>query len=349
MKILVVSGYPAWNKVSKGLMPSHHLYGVHELVDHYEDVKGSIRGILKKGVLGGGYVDFYLWNSDKKKILHQVHELQVKSKEYDVIYDQLNRCSIYLGLLKKIGFLKCKLITILHHPPYDMQLHISDSDAYIFFNEDYKNLAEYSNQNKRYKYYINKWRPDVNWYNKILNEENNSAKGNTFYIDTGKSKRDRTALIEAAKRTRIRVDYAGDINSKDGYARSYAVNLKDDIGMIKRISKYNAEIIPVLKNQHNIIGPLGITSFLDCIALTIPVIASDNVCFAKEIIKYGLGLLYKTDNSDDLAAAMVRLKTDTLMYDNCRKNMKLFQNKTIDDYSKVFVNILLNVENKCNF
>ena len=35
MRILFVSNYNAWDKVGKGVMPSHHLFGVDEMIDHY--------------------------------------------------------------------------------------------------------------------------------------------------------------------------------------------------------------------------------------------------------------------------------------------------------------------------
>ena len=342
MKMLVVSGYPAWNKVSKGLMPSFHLFGVHELIDHYETIEGSIRGIFKDDVLGGGYVDFYLWNSGKKNIILQVCELKRKSKEYDIIFDQLNRCSIFLGVLKKVGLLKCKLLTVLHHPPYNVQLNVADSDAYIFFNEDFKALAEKAKPSKRNRYYVNEWHPDMKWYNKIM-EEVTDKPGDVFFIDTGKSKRDRTVLLEAAKRSQIRVDYAGESNGNEGLARPYAVDLKDDIGMIKRIMKYKAEVIPVWENPKNKIGPLGITSFMDCVALGIPVVASDNVCFAKDIKDNGLGLLYKTGDADSLATAMKRLSEDVDFYNSCREKLHSYANKTVEEYSNILVEVISHI------
>lgn len=50
MRILFVSNYAPWGKVSRGEMPSQHLFGIHELVDHYEINGDEVRGILKGGV-----------------------------------------------------------------------------------------------------------------------------------------------------------------------------------------------------------------------------------------------------------------------------------------------------------
>ena len=339
MKILCVSGYAAWNKVSKGQMPSHHLFGIHEMIDHYvNNENGEIRGIL----YDEGYVDFFIWKSGKKNIIKQVWKLLKLSREYDLIYDQLNRCSIYLGCLKKIGMLNCSLLTIMHHPPYDIQLKIADSDGYIFFDDDYKLLAEKACSKKKNKYYVNKWFPDVSWYEKIEQDENNEEE--VFFIDNGKSRRDRQILIEAAEKSKIRVDYAGDKNDNEGYARAYCVDLKDDIAMAKRLKKYKAIIVPVLKNEKNKIGPLGITSFLDCIALRIPVIASDNVCFAKDIKKYNLGKTYKTGDASSLLAVMQEMFSNSEEYGNLKKSMEEYgKERNISKYSKELEKIITKI------
>ena len=344
MKILCVSGYPAWDKVSQGKMPSHHLFGIHEMVDRYEEREDKpLRGILSSDAFSdGGYVDFYFWTPGKNNILKHVKKLLKMSKDYDVIFDQLNRCSIYLGLFKKIGMLKCKLLTIMHHPPYDLQLKISDSDGYIFFNEDYKELAERTCAKKKNKYYVNEWFPDVEWYDRINNEGN--FKTNAFFIDNGKSRRDRVTLIAAAESSKIRVDYAGNENGENGYARPYNVDLKDDIAMVQRLKEYKAVVIPVSKNGKNKIGPLGITSFLDCIALCLPVIASENVCFAKDIEKYKLGLIYKTGDPLALSEAMKKMAREKDCYAIYLKNMQVYRNKCEKSaYSQNIKEIMRNI------
>lgn len=341
MKILCVSGYAAWQKVSENLMPSHHLFGVHEIIDHYEKYKGGqIRGIINLDIFPeGGYIDFYIWKSNKC-ILSQIANLLKMSFKYDLIYDHLNRCSIYLGIFKKLGILRCKLLTIMHHPPYDIQLKFFDSDGYIFFNEEYKELAEKSCPEKKGKYYINNWFPDTKWYQKIKS----NVKSDIFFIDNGKSKRDRETLIASAEASKIRVDYAGNQDETQGYARSYCINLKDDIGMVQRLKQYHTLIIPVKKNKKNKIGPLGITSFLDSIALGMPVIASDNVCFANEIVKHNIGIVYKTGDINDLSKALKTMQKDQELYDKCSYSMKIYQkNHNIKQYSEKMVLIIKDI------
>lgn len=54
MRILYVGTYASWEKVSKGNMPSQHMFGIHEMIDHYEESEGHLRGILT----GGGTLSF---------------------------------------------------------------------------------------------------------------------------------------------------------------------------------------------------------------------------------------------------------------------------------------------------
>lgn len=281
----------------------------------------------------------------EKHVFSQVKMLLRMSKEYDLIYDQLNRCSIYLGMFKKLGMLKCKLLTIMHHPPYNLQLKIFDSDGYVFFNDDYKALAEKACPRKKDQYYVNEWMPDTQWYDGIPNDGNFQT--DAFFIDNGKSRRDRECLIKAAETAKIRVDYAGTVNENGGgYAKAYCVDLKDDIGMIKRLRKYHAIIVPVLRNDKNKIGPLGITSFLDCIALGLPIVASDNVCFANVIIENNLGLVYKTGDSQSLSTEMKKIM-DVKNYNDFRKSIiKFKQEKTMRKYAENLNRIIENLNNR---
>lgn len=340
LKMLCISGYPAWEKVSLGEMPSHHLYGVHELIDHYENHGNSVRGLLKDSVSPGGYADFYLWQGGKTNIFRQTLELLRLSKEYDVFYDMLNRCSIFLGAFKRIGLFKAKLITVMHHPPYTIQLNITDSDAYIFFDEDYKQIATKANSSKKSCYFVNEWRPDVNWYTTAVTDEETKTLKEYFFIDNGKSRRDRQLLIEAAERAEIRVDYAGDSDESTGWARSYKVDLKDDLAQLKKLKKYKAIIIPISAANKERIGPLGITSYLDAVALGIPVIASDNACFAEKIKTINNGLIYKTGDSLDLENAIKRLHSNDDLYQTLCANMTAERRLDIKDYSNKLLTII---------
>lgn len=325
MRILFISAYPAWNKVSVNKMPSQHLYGMHELVDHYENTpNGQLRGILRSDVFDGGYVDFYLWKDGKKSVIKQIIEMKKLGNKYDLFYDSLNRCSIFLGILKKLGLFKTKLLTTMHHPPYRVQMLIANSDGYSFFSEGYRSIAENVCPQKSSKYYINEWMPDIRWY-RLTEDETVTKDG--FFIDNGKSHRDRKILIEAAEIAKVPVIYAANESDKimsSTYAAPYTINLKDDFAIARKMRHYHALIIPIQKSDKIMIGPLGVTSFLDAIALNMPIVVSDNVFFSELIEKYQLGIVYETGNTLDLAKAMEKIYYDNEFLLRCKENMKKY-------------------------
>ncbi len=42
MRILFISNYNAWERIENGVMPSHHLFGVNEMIDHFETPDSAI-------------------------------------------------------------------------------------------------------------------------------------------------------------------------------------------------------------------------------------------------------------------------------------------------------------------
>ena len=336
MKILFVTGYDAWTQISKGIKPSHHLFGMHQLIDHYEKrADGSIYGVLKKNVINGvgeGIVDFYIWESVKKDVIKHLLYMLKEGNKYDLVYDCLNRCSLWVGVFKLLGIFKPKVITVMHHPSYKIGLNFSHSDAYIFFNEEYKRIGISDCHRKRNIYYVNEWYPDTAWYDNINGVSSNV---DAYFLDNGKTERDRALMISAANKAKVRIDYPGNENESSGFARMYKVDLSDYTEITKRMRAYRCLVVPVKKFKKEKIGPLGITSFLDCIALKLPVITSDNTCFADDVKKYGLGVVYKTGNEKSLEDAFIKMKEDREFYYQCCKNIEQYSNnKTIYEYGE---------------
>lgn len=337
MKILFVTGYNAWDQISKGVKPSHHLFGIHELIDHYEKrPDGSTYGILKKDAIegvDGGEVDFYIWESVRKDVLGHIHFMITKGNQYDLVYDCLNRCSIWVGMLKKLGLFKPRIVTMLHHPSYKVTLKLAASDAYVFFNEDYRKIAVRECPGKRGKYHVNEWFPDTPWYRTVESAEDDHI-GRAFFIDNGKTERDRDLMIRAAEETKLRIDYAGNSDDTQGYARAYKMDMTSYVDITKKMMGYSCILIPIHQFNKEKIGPLGITSFLDCMALGCPVIASDNTCFAGEVRDKELGYIYKTGDIESLKNGMRLMAGDSEYYSKCRDNiMRYAETRTIASFS----------------
>lgn len=342
-RILFVCGYSdAWTQVSKGIKPSQHMFGLHEMIDKYSvDKDGQLHGHIFAGKISSEpyEVDFYEWKSIKKDVLKHMLFFIKNREKYDLIYDCLNRCSIWIGFLKKINIIKTKIITMCHHPSYFIALNFSFSDAYIFFNNTYRKIAEKECKRKADKFYVNEWYPENSWYSSFLDKP--TSKGNVFFIDNGKTERDRAILKECSEELQIVVNYPGDKEEEKGFFRSYKTDFSTYTKMADKLVQYHSLIIPVKKFKKKKIGPLGITSFLDAVALCIPIVTSDNTCFSDDIKKYHLGVVYKTGNKESLKKAMKKIYEDKIFYKECVRNLKGYkETRDIQLFSQKLQNII---------
>lgn len=336
MKILFVSNYDAWTKVSQGLMPSQHLFGMHELIEGYTSVNGQMRGTL----IGGGIVDFQLVKESKlpRKLDQLLIALKIamRSRKYDCIYCPIEHCVRYLGVLKRFGLLHTKLVVFIHHLPYNF-LKYYDSDALIYFTKSLKECGVQANPALKHKSYVLTWGPELAWYMK-KDTERCEAEG---IIDNGKSGRDNVLLVTAAKELGIRV-YSYVMDKKFGKQ-----NVESDLDMLQRISGYAVIAIPAKKRelQKNVV--CGLTSFMDAIALAKPVLISDNVCFADEVMKCNLGAVYKTGDIDSMKDAMTRLINDKRFYTACADAMRKYsESNNMQSYSQRISEILTDISKK---
>lgn len=345
-RILFVCGYDdAWTQVSEGIKPSQHMFGLNEMIDRYTvDQNGDLHGHINAGNLfeDSCEVDFYEWKSIKKDVLKHISFFIKNRKKYDIIYDCLNRCSIWIGIFRKLNIIKAKIITMCHHPSYFIALNFSFSDAYVFFDEEYRRIAEKECKRKKNKFYVNEWYPENSWYEPFL--EKSISKGDVFFIDNGKTERDRSALQKSSEDLKIVVNYPGEVDENNGYFRSYKTNFSTYTEMTEKLLRYHSLIVPVKKFNKKKIGPLGITSFLDTVALCMPIIASDNTCFSGDIEKYQLGIVYKTGDAESLKKAMQKMHNDESFYKNCVQNLKNYKKtRDISAFSEKLKDIMRNV------
>lgn len=67
MRILFISNYNAWERIENKVMPSHHLFGVNEMFDHFETPDSAI---LKLQFGGGKIESVKLANPTKSELLY---------------------------------------------------------------------------------------------------------------------------------------------------------------------------------------------------------------------------------------------------------------------------------------
>ena len=103
----------------------------------------------------------------------------------------------------------------------------------------------------------------------------------------------------------------------------------------KRRVRQNKDTIPN--------DPCGLTSFMDAIALGMPVICSDNTAVAEFIQANDLGRVYTTGSIDSAIDAFLQMMDDDV-YSMCKRNMMSYrETHNIDVYSDRLFAILNNL------
>lgn len=189
-------------------------------------------------------------------------------------------------------------------------LRYGRSDVSIFFTEQLLHWAsQWVNDNR--KMMVNRWYPDIKWYER--NRSKVHMEERFTFLDNGKTARNHNIFIEALKRM---PEYIGCIvtDSKHiptAYSKSlsnislYMQERPDDRTMIKLAETCNVMVIPTIQNKSlPLMGPIGITSFMDALALGMPTVCPRSAAFAKEVEERGLGYTFEDDNIEDMCRAM---------------------------------------------
>lgn len=288
--------------------PGHHLFGINELIET------------------GEYEVTYLLATPKScnsKILKLISLIPVwvniyfKASKFDYIYGGADFTIDFLGFLNKIGVTMPKLITIFHHPPFRLRIKYEKYDKIIFLSEHYYNEMSKSFPKLKNSFEFIQWGPDLNFYSKFSKGHNLKTNiREVIFISNGKTKRDHESLVSAAIESRNKTIIVSDSQnipfnySKDNkYIEIFLQEKPNDIAMVNLLKKCSVMVIPTNYTDHKL-GPIGLTSFLDAIAMGIPIIAGNNTSFSDIIIRHKLGLIYKAGNANELAEKMNILKNN---------------------------------------
>ena len=209
------------------------------------------------------------------------------------------------------------------------------SDCSVFFTEVLMNEAQKCIHDNR-QVVCNKWYPDKAWYenHKITL---NSTKVYDF-LDNGKTARDHNLFIRCMrlmpnKRAVIVTDKKHiPTEYKEGEnVDLFFQNKPNDLTMLQLCLKTKVMVIPLEENK-KMLGPIGATSYMDAIALGMPVVTNEKAAFAKEIVDNGIGCLFKL-NEESLANA---LEQSLEKYDNLHNAMVSFSdNHSIRKYTEI--------------
>ena len=260
--------------------------------------------------------------------------LYLSTFKYDVVYDVLTSVSKHFGVLNKCHLFKPKLVTIFHHPPFDKVMRFAKSDCSVFFTIELMNEAKKNIRDNRHVV-CNYWYPDKIWYDKNKEKCDTSVKYD--FLDNGKTARDHNLFIRCMRqlpdKKAIIVTDKKHIPSEYREGENVDLFFQDrpnDITMLQLCMNTKVMVIPLVEKRE-MLGPIGATSYMDAIALGMPVVTNRKAAFAREIEENHLGCLFSL-NEESLTMA---LKKSLIDYAHLHDNMQSFsENHTIKQYSE---------------
>lgn len=300
MKILVISNYltKAYRQLClDGLKPKQHLWGGEEL-----EAKGY-------------HLDYVTYEGFSLKVLTH---LWLLSFRYDNIFIPVSSYSKYLGILKKVGLLRPRLIVVLHHPPFDKILRYGKYDKILFLSKPHWQQLYVPGSS----YYP--WGCDIDFYKNNGLVKTDTPKDIAF-ISNGYTNRDNDTLVKAAIYSQKRLFYTAhqeincNNNDKIQHCKTY---FQTDLEILRVMYRYDVLVIPTFKTRE-MIGTIGLTSFMDAVGMHMPVIVASNSPISFLVKENKVGLVYETGDAKDLASKMQAI-SDKDVYLQMRKNMAIY-------------------------
>lgn len=335
MNILYISNYDAHRRIAEGWMPSHHIFGMGEIIECFD----SNASAIIKQEYGGGKVDFLVVNNPSKMVILHLC-LKIMGGRYDVVFDALNVVSKYFAVLNKWHLFKPRLVTNYHHPPFDKFMKYGKSDCSVFFTEDLMNEAAKVVHDGR-KMVYNNWYPEKKWYD--VNKKMMDTYKKYDFLDNGKTARNHDFFIRCMRTMPDK--RAVIVTDKNHIPSEYKEGENIDLYFQDRPNDYTMEqlclnskvmVIPLIE-QKKILGPIGYTSYMDAIALGMPVVTNREAAYAKEIAENDLGVLFDCSEESMRVALLESLDK----YSVYSKKMVLFsQSHTIEKYSEKLLTYL---------
>lgn len=104
--------------------------------------------------------------------------------------------------------------------------------------------------------------------------------------------------------------------------------------MVPLLNNCSILVIPTPPNEHPL-AAIGMTSFVDALALGMPIIAADNTAYRDIIIENNMGKVYKAGDVNDLANAMNYFKESPERIIECGENSWQFgQRNNINNFGQ---------------
>lgn len=317
-KLLYINDYACAPEIVEkcrcGQYPESHLWGIKEYVD-----KNGAQSLywcqVRKPVGRLRYL----------KHLLELLRIFLRYRGCDVIYSALPGYEWLFLLAKKMGIKKFRVITVVHHPGSRLLL-LGMYDKLIFISRAaYERFSHLPNVEYLF------WGACL----KSTGVDKLRQTPEFDFVSAGKTHRDYELMKSVMDAQNIRYKIFGAKSSTENEI-TYS-----ELMRFYEKSKFICIPMKVVKPVNSVL--IGLTSFVDAIALGIPVLMSDNSLIGVDVEGLGLGKIYKTGNTADFETQMLSLMelTDeeyTAMCENC---LDFSRENSFEKFSKR-VNELIN-------
>ena len=207
------------------------------------------------------------------------------------------------------------------------------SDCSVFFEQSLLEDAKHGCSDDRLLI-VNQWYPDKNWYDKHRKDMNVCHLYD--FLDNGKTSRDHNLFIRCMRKmpdkTAVIVTDRQHVPSEYKEGENITLYFQDkpnDLTMLQLCLNSKVMVIP-LEEKNSLLGPIGGTSFMDAIAVGMPVVTNKKASFAQEVSANSLGTLFDLNEGSMTLALMDSLSN----YDRYHESVLEFsRDHTIDTYS----------------
>lgn len=278
MEILFINNYPmdhAWELWQKREYPGHHLWGANELNQFGIRVhipRHEVSSTINK--LGEKWLDV--------QFLDQQLRVAALSKKYDVIYSGCQSNSLILAVLRKSGFVRTPLISIVHHPiaiGSRGRAFVSGHDKLICLSRRIMQQIETDFPESAQKLIHLDWGPEIDFYRRDAQLDSSPW---CDVVSAGKSNRDHSTLAVALADTkyRLKIFCSSESAPKAGTGGANTQVFcgskhQNAIDYSQLVNEYrHSTIVAIPLTDTNALA--GLTSLLDAMVMGKPVVMTKN-------------------------------------------------------------------------
>lgn len=362
MKILFLNNYEmdsAWIHWQQGDYPGHHLWGATGLSDlgievrilPYERFNSLNRSWRIQRLLGMNQLQMVALDQQVRALVYG---------KYDVLYSACQKHTFLLAYLRGRGIFKKPIIATMHHPVSVVeakQLSLLSHDRLICLSEKVRNTLISDIGVPKHQVIKMDWGVDLSFYKRTQRRVGITQNtGLPIVVSAGKSKRDYSTLIHAAKKINCQLRIYCSSSSQPSEAI-----MPDNVTITCGGRNENAlsyrELLTVYEESDVIAIPLldvhalaGLTSLLDAMAMGKPVIMTRNDFIDIDIEKEGIGRWVNAGDTAAWESALLDiLSNPTEAREMGRRGRALCEIKyNIANYTRNLANVITSVQTKCS-